>query len=208
MVSQGCQPIGERFIVTRAERNIIYELGGVQTLECLQNTIQALVDQQGQQAAMSLQVGIAIDEHRAHFERGDFLIRGLIGADRNSGGVAVSDVVEEGQTIQFHVRDTKAASEDLNILLAQDRVVHPDNIPKGALLFSCNGRGRRFFAEPHHDVTVVRERMGNIPIAGFFAGGEIGPVGGKNYLHGYTASMALFCEPSNPSSIPTEKVNR
>ncbi|UCE63421.1 MAG: FIST C-terminal domain-containing protein [Nitrospirota bacterium] len=197
VVSQGCQPIGERYVVTRAERNIIYELGGSRTLECLQQTIQSLVEQRGQQAAMALQVGIAVDEHRIHFERGDFLIRGLMGADRRSGGVAVSDVVQEGQTIQFHVRDMNAASEDLNLLLAQDRVAHPHEQPKGALLFSCNGRGRQFFMQPHHDVSTVRERTGDIPIAGFFAGGEIGPVAGKNYLHGYTASVALFCEATN-----------
>ena len=205
VVSQGCQPIGERYVVTRAERNIIYELGGVRTLECLQQTIQTLVELRGQQAVMALQVGVAIDEQRGHFQRGDFLIRGLVGADRQSGGVAVSDVVQEGQTIQFHIRDVNAASEDLNLLLAQDRVVHPHNRPKGALLFSCNGRGRRFFAQPHHDVTTVRERTGDIPVAGFFAGGEIGPVAGKNYLHGYTASVALFCEAQNPSPIPPER---
>ena len=194
IVSQGCQPIGERFMVTRAERNIIYELGGVSSLECLQQTIQTLVEQRGQEAAMALQVGIAIDEHRARFERGDFLIRGLMGADRRSGGIALSDVVQEGQTVQFHIRDVKAASEELNLLLAQDRVAHPLEHPKGALLFSCNGRGRQFFMKPHHDISTVRESTGDIPIAGFFAGGEIGPVGGKNYLHGYTASLALFCE--------------
>ena len=201
VVSQGCQPIGERYVVTRAERNIIYELSGMQTLECLQHTIQTLVNQRGQQAAMALQLGIAIDEHRANFERGDFLIRGILGADRSSGGVAVSDIVQEGQTVQFHIRDTKAASEDLNLLLAQDRIAHPDIQPKGALLFSCNGRGRQFFMQPHHDISAVRDRMGDIPIAGFFAGGEIGPVGGKNYLHGYTASVALFCEAVNSQSV-------
>ena len=194
LVSQGCQPIGERYVVTKAERNIIYELGGVQTLDCLQQTIESLVEERGQQAAMGLQVGIAMDEYRAHFDRGDFLIRGLLGADRSSGGVAVSDIVQEGQTIQFHIRDRNAASEDLHILLAQDRVANPKIEPKGALLFSCNGRGHHFFTQPHHDVTAVRDRVGNIPIAGFFAGGEIGPVGGKNYLHAYTASLALFCE--------------
>ncbi len=205
VVSQGCQPIGERYVVTRAERNIIYELGGVRTLECLQQTLQTLVEQRGQQAAMALQVGIAIDEHRTHFERGDFLIRGLVGADRRSGGIALSDVVQEGQTIQFHIRDMNAASEDLNLLLAQDRVSHPHDQPKGALLFSCNGRGRYFFAQPHHDISTVRERAGDIPVAGFFAGGEIGPVAGKNYLHGYTASVALFCEKGNPNFIQPEK---
>lgn len=194
IVSQGCQPIGERFVVTRADRNIIYEMGGVPSLNCLQQTIQTLVQQRGQQAAMALQVGIAIDEHRARFERGDFLIRGLMGADRRTGGIALSDVVQEGQTVQFHIRDMKAASEDLNLLLAQDRIGHPLQHPKGALLFSCNGRGSQFFLQPHHDISTVRERTGDIPIAGFFAGGEIGPVGGKNYLHAYTASVALFCE--------------
>ncbi len=194
IVSQGCQPIGERFVVTRADRNIIYEMGGVPSLNCLQQTIQSLVQQRGQQAAMALQVGIAIDEHRAQFERGDFLIRGLMGADRRTGGLALSDVVQEGQTVQFHIRDMKAASEDLNLLLAQDRIAHPLEHPKGALLFSCNGRGRQFFTQPHHDISTVRERAGDIPIAGFFAGGEIGPVGGKNYLHAYTASVALFCD--------------
>ena len=197
VVSQGCEPIGDRYVVTKAERNVIFELGGVPTLECLQQTIQTLAEQRGQQAAMALQVGIAIDEHRVHFERGDFLIRGIVGADRRSGGLAVSDVVQEGQTIQFHIRDMNAASEDLNLLLAQDRVAHPHSQAKGALLFSCNGRGRQFFMQPHHDVTTVRERTGDIPIAGFFAGGEIGPVAGKNYLHGYTASVALFCETTN-----------
>ena len=196
LVSQGCQPIGERYVVTKAERNIIYELGGVQTLECLQQAIESLVEERGQQAAIGLQVGIAMDEYRAHFERGDFLIRGLLGADRSSGGVAVSDIVQEGQTIQFHIRDRNAASEDLHGLLAQDRVANPKIQPKGALLFSCNGRGHQFFTQPHHDITAVRDRVGNIPIAGFFAGGEIGPVGGKNYLHAYTASLAMFCEPS------------
>ena len=205
VVSQGCQPIGERYVVTRAEGNIIYELGGSRTLECLQQTIQFLVEQRGQQAAMALQVGIAFDEHRIHFERGDFLIRGLVGADRRSGGLAVSDVVQEGQTIQFHIRDMNAASEDLNLLLAQDRVAHPHDQPKGALLFSCNGRGRQFFMEPHHDVSTVRQRTGDIPIAGFFAGGEIGPVAGKNYLHAYTASVALFCEEANPFPIHSER---
>ena len=194
VVSQGCQPIGERYVVTKSERNIIYELGGVPTLERLQQTLKALGEEGSRKAAMGLQVGIAMDECSPQFEQGDFLIRGVIGADQNSGGIAVSDVVKEGQTVQFHVRDAQAASADLNMLLAGDRLAHPGRIPKGALLFSCNGRGRRFFPHPHHDVTAVWERIGNIPIAGFFAGGEIGPVGGKNYIHAYTASIALFCE--------------
>lgn len=208
VVSQGCLPIGERYMVTKVDRNVIQELGGITPLERLETTLKALDEQEQQQAARGLQVGIAMDEHRSEFGQGDFLIRGLLGADRQSGSLAIADFVQEGQTIQFHVRDAHAASEDFHLLLSKERVTHPDNLPKGALLFSCNGRGKRFFETPHHDVATVQERMGAIPIAGFFAGGEIGPVGGKNYLHGYTASMALFYdEASSPSSSSTAPDN-
>ena len=195
LVSQGCQPIGERYVVTKAEKNIIYELGGMPTLERLQETLQGLGPERGKQVAMAVQVGVAFDEQRERFNRGDFLIRGLLGADQRSGGVAISDIVKEGQTIQFHVRDPQAASEDLNLLLAQDRLDYPHSPLKGALLFSCNGRGRRFFAEPNHDIAALQRQAEGIPVAGFFAAGEIGPVGGKNFIHGYTASAALFAEP-------------
>ncbi len=195
LVSQGCQPIGERYVVTKAERNIMYELGGVPTLERLQETLQGLGPERGKQVAMAVQVGVAFDEQRERFDRGDFLIRGLLGADQRSGGVAISDIVREGQTIQFHVRDPRAASEDFNLLLAQDRLDYPHSPLKGALLFSCNGRGRRFFAEPNHDIAALQRQVEGIPVAGFFAAGEIGPVGGKNFIHGYTASVALFAEP-------------
>ena len=198
LVSHGCRPIGERFVVTRAERNIIYELGGVPTLACLQETLRSLGPEAGQQAAMSVQVGVAFDEQRERLSRGDFLMRGLVGADQRSGGVAISEVVEEGQTIQFHVRDPKAASEDLNLLLAQDRLTYPQSALKGALLFSCHGRGQRFFAQPNHDIAALQRRTEGIPVAGFFASGEIGPVGGKNFIHGYTASVALFAGPDSP----------
>lgn len=200
VVSQGCLPIGERYVVTKVDRNVIQELGGIPPLERLETTLKALGEQEQQQAARGLQVGIAMDEHRSEFGQGDFLIRGLLGADRQSGSIAIGDFVQEGQTIQFHVRDAHAASEDFHFLLSKERMTHPDSLPKGALLFSCNGRGKRFFETSHHDVSTVQERMGAIPIAGFFAGGEIGPVGGKNYLHGYTASMALFYDgASRPS---------
>jgi small ligand-binding sensory domain FIST len=200
VVSQGCQPIGERFVVTKVDRNVIQELGGIPPLERLEATLKGLSEPEQQQAARGLQVGVAMDEHRSEFGQGDFLIRGLLGADRQSGSLAIADFVQEGQTIQFHVRDAQAASEDLQLLLSKERVTHPDCLPAGALLFSCNGRGQRFFKIPHHDVRVMQERMGAIPIAGFFAGGEIGPVGGKNYLHGYTASMALFYDASSHRS--------
>lgn len=194
VVSQGCRPIGERFLVTKAEKNVIHELGGEPALDRLQASVDSLDVEERRIAPRALHLGIVIDEHRARFDRGDFLVRNLIGADRETGSLAIGDMVKVGQTVQFHLRDARAASEDLNLLLADDRAKHPKP-PRGALIFSCCGRGRGLFGHPHHDVTVLRARSGNIPVAGFFAQGEIGPVGGSNFLHGYTASIALFSEP-------------
>ena len=198
VVSQGCQPIGERYVVTKVDRNVIQELGGIPPLERLENTLKALGESERQQAANGLQVGIAMDEHRAEFGQGDFLIRGLLGADRQSGYLAIADFVQEGQTIQFHIRDAEAAGADLNELLSKEVQESSNASPKGALLFSCCGRGHQFFQTPHHDVGALQQHLGPMPIAGFFAGGEIGPVGGKNFLHGYTASMALFYDSASP----------
>lgn len=194
VVSQGCRPIGAPYVVTKAEQNVIHELGGAPALERLQAVFESLGGDERHMAHRALHLGVVIDEHRDRFERGDFLVRNLIGADRGSGSVAIGDQVQEGQTVQFHLRDAQSASEDLNLLLADDRSRH--QAPLGALLFSCCGRGRGLFGRPHHDITAVRDREGDIPIAGFFAQGEIGPVGGSNFLHGYTASLALFSEPN------------
>jgi small ligand-binding sensory domain FIST len=196
VTSQGCCPIGERFVVTRAEQNLIFELGGVSALKRLQDVFESLGGAQRRDAHRALHLGIVIDEHGSHFERGDFLVRNLIGADQQAGAVAIGDVVQEGQTVQFHLRDAKSASDDLHILLAADRAAHR-NPPLGALLFSCCGRGEGLFGRPHHDSGVVQERLGPIPMAGFFAQGEIGPVGGRNFLHGYTASVVIFSEPDS-----------
>jgi small ligand-binding sensory domain FIST len=193
VISQGCRLIGDRFVVTKAEHNLIHELGGIPALERLQAVFESLPQEDRRHAHRALHLGIAIDEHRDRFERGDFLVRNLVGADQTTGAVAVGDIVQEGQTVQFHLRDAQSASEDLNVLLAADRAAHR-HPPLGALLFSCCGRGQGLFGRPHHDATATAERLGAIPLAGFFAQGEIGPVGGRNFLHGYTASMALFAE--------------
>ena len=183
VVSQGCQPIGERYVVTKVDRNVIQELGGVPPLERLEMTLKMLSEAERQQAASGLQIGIAMDEHRGEFGQGDFLIRGLLGADRQSGNLAIAEFVQEGQTIQFHVRDAQAAAEDLNGLLTQERMTNPRRIPRGVLLFSCHGRGQRFFETSHHDVAAVHRYLGPVPIGGFFAGGEIGPVGGGKIIY-------------------------
>jgi len=189
VVSQGCRPIGRPLVVTRAEANIIYELAGEPALERLVEMARGgmperdiLLINQG------LHIGLVIDEHQTEFTRGDFLVRNVLGADQENGAMAVGDRVDVGTTVQFHVRDAEAADEDLRELLAPRRA-------DAALLFSCNGRGTNLFPGPHHDAKVVGELLDDPPLAGFFAAGELGPVGSRNFLHGFTASLALFEEP-------------
>lgn len=190
VVSQGCRPIGNPYVVTKAERNIVYELAGKPALERLVEMVTggAIPEDDARLINSGLHLGTVIDEHKDRFERGDFLIRNVLGADREIGAIAVGDEVEVGSTVQFHVRDAASADEDLHAALAG----HGD--ADAALLFTCNGRGRRLFGVPHHDAEVFDEEVG-APVAGFFAAGEFGPVGGRNFLHGFTTSVALFRDP-------------
>jgi small ligand-binding sensory domain FIST len=185
LVSQGCRPIGRPYVVTRAEANFVHELGGQPALQRLQEVAAAASEADRELLRRGLHVGLVVDEHKAEFTRGDFLVRNLVGADRETGALAVGDRVAVGQTVQFHVRDADAADEDLRELLA-----HAD--ASAALLFTCNGRGRHLFGTPDHDAGLVEKMLGPIPLAGCFCAGEIGPVGGRNFLHGFTASLALF----------------
>ncbi len=191
VVSQGCRPIGQPFVVTRAEANVIQELGGAPPLKRLQEVFDSLSAQEQMMLRSGVHVGRVLSEYRDKFDRGDFLVRNVIGADPNTGAIAIGDFVRPGQTVQFHVRDEQSADEDLRSLLHAQQSTR-SNESRGALLFTCNGRGTRLFSCPDHDATCVQDELGNIPTAGFFAQGEIGPVGGQNFLHGFTASVALF----------------
>ncbi len=190
VVSQGCRPLGRPYVVTRAERNRVEELAGKSALERLQDCATAASDEDRELIRNGLHVGLVVDEHKAEFGRGDFLVRNVVGADPESGVLAIGDEVTVGQTVQFHVRDATAADEDLRALLAvHDAAGHDTN---GALLFTCNGRGRSFFGVPDHDAGVIDSLLGPLPLAGALCAGEIGPVGGRNFVHGFTASLALF----------------
>ncbi len=191
IVSQGCRPIGTPFVVTRAERNIIYELGGIPPLQRLQALYPELSPRDQQLVESGIHLGVVMNEYQEAFHRGDFLIVNVHGADRNSGALATSGLMRVGQTVQFHIRDAETADEDLGHLLDRYKsdVVAPN---RAALLFSCNGRGSRMFPTPDHDAAAIQRRLGPLPLAGFFAQGELGPVSGKNYIHGFTASIALF----------------
>ena len=191
VVSQGCRPIGKPMVVTRAEGNVIKELGRRSAIEVLRETFTTLDEADQALIRQGLHVGRVINEYQEKFGRGDFLIRNVMGAD-DEGGIGITDNVRVGQTVQFHVRDAATADEDLRTLLGEDRSKHPTGRIAGALLFSCNGRGTRLFPAPDHDATAIREALGPVPVAGFFAMGELGPVGGKNFVHGFTASLAIF----------------
>lgn len=189
VVSQGCRPIGQHHVITRADRNVIYELGGKPPLEWLRRMSMALNDRDRHLVQeQGLLIGCVINEYQKSFGRGDFLIRNLIGLDPTSGALAVNDLVRTGQTIQFHVRDAESASEDLQTLLEPVR----QRGAAGALLFSCNGRGTHLFSYRHHDARCVFDYGGGVPVAGFFCAGEIGPIGATNFLHGHTASVGYF----------------
>jgi len=184
IVSQGCRPIGQPFTITKSERNVIYELGGRPAVDRLNEIIESLNDDDRRLLSGGLHIGRVINEHRETFGRGDFLIRGVIGADRSVGAIAVGEPVEVGATVQFQVRDAGSADEDLRALL-------DGHDAPGALVFTCNGRGSHLFGKPGHDAEVVSELTG-AAVAGMFCAGEVGPVGDRNFVHGFTASVALF----------------
>ena len=189
VVSQGCRPIGNPYTVTAAEGPIITELAGRPPLRLLEEIVTALSAPEQVLVSRGLHVGLAIDEYKSELARGDFLIRAVTGVDEATGAIRVGDHVDVGTTVQFQVRDATTADQDLRESLLHARA---EGRPLGALLFTCNGRGSRLFDAPDHDATMISDLLGDIPLAGFFAAGELGSVGGKNFLHGFTASMALF----------------
>jgi small ligand-binding sensory domain FIST len=184
--------VGNPYTTTRADGNVIFELGGRPPLDRLRELAAALPARDRELLAQGVHLGMVIDEYQAEPGQGDFLIRGIAGTDPQSGAIAVGDEIAVGQTVQFHVRDAASADEDLRRTLEREAAALDGRRAGGALLFTCNGRGSRLFAEPDHDAGLLAEVLGEIPVAGFFCAGELGPVGGQNFLHAFTASIALF----------------
>ena len=193
IVSQGCRPIGDPYIVTGADGAVITELGGQPPLRRLREIVEGLHPDDQELVSHGLQIGIVVDEHLAAPGQGDFMIRALLGADSSTGAIEIGEAVEVGATVQFQVRDAAGADKDLRLAVERAGAQLPGR-PAGALLFTCNGRGRRMFGVADHDASTIEELLGEIPLAGFFAAGEIGPIAGRNALHGFTASMALFID--------------
>lgn len=210
LVSQGCKGFGPNLVVTGAQRNVIMTLGGRRALDVAREVVGSLPEGDRGQLRGGLFLGCVVDENKERFGRDDYLIRGVLGADEALGSIAVGDRVRVGQTVRFSMRDATTAHDDLAMLLDAQRLHDP---PAGALLISCNGRGTRLFGRPHHDAAAVQRafsppedaparakggsaidpaRPAPVPLAGFFAAGEIGPVSGRTCLHGHTACIAMF----------------
>jgi small ligand-binding sensory domain FIST len=194
VISQGCTPIGQPWTITKAERNFIQEIGNRPAYEVLAETVSRLSTEEQTKSRGNLFIGLVVNEYLDEFHRGDFLIRNLIGADPKTGVLAVGALPRIGQTIQFQRRDAEAGTEDVTLLLKRAHEELQGKSVYGGCLCSCNGRGRRLFGKPNHDASHVQAEFGPIGLAGFFCNGEIGPVGEKSFLHGYTASLALFVQ--------------
>jgi small ligand-binding sensory domain FIST len=190
LVSQGCRPIGEPLPVTSVDHNIIHSIGTRPAYQVLDEAFQSLNDREKERAKGNLFAGLAMREDREEFHRGDFLIRQILGADEGSGAVAVGAFPRVGQTLQWQLRDRQAADEDLRMLAGT--LAAQGAKPFASLVFACGGRGRGLFGSPNHDAGVLAEAFHPHASAGFFCNGEIGPVGGRNFVHGYTASALLF----------------
>jgi small ligand-binding sensory domain FIST len=178
-------------VITAAEGNEVQELASKPALERIKEAIADLSPYEKLLAAQGLLVGIVIDENQPEYGRGDFLVRGLVGVDEEGGTITVGEKVRVGQTVRLHVRDGDSADEDLRDALERQRRELPGP-PAGALIFTCNGRGSHMFGAPDHDAAALDEAFAGAPAAGFFCAGEIGPVGDRNFLHGFTATVAVF----------------
>lgn len=192
VVAQGARPLGEPMTVTRCDRHLISELDGVPAVQVLDTFFATLSPEDRALFQRGPLLGVGVDPAKETFRSGDFLIRNLLGLDRQRGVLGVGATLRPGQVVQFHARDASAASEELHELLGRYQREQGAEAPAGALMFSCLGRGSGFYGVPDHDSRVLREVLGPVPAGGFFCGGEIGPVHQRSFLHAYTSSIALF----------------
>lgn len=191
VVSQGCKPIGEPLTVTKAENNVIYSLGTRPAYEALESAFEGLTDGEKATAKGNLFAGLAGTEYVEDFKSGDFLIRNILGADPNSGAVVIGGFPRVGQTLQYQLRDKSSADADWRAAL-RHAALESGRPPVASLLFACAGRGAGLFGCKSHDASLLEEIVGSHSSAGFFGNGEIAPLGGRSYIHSYTAACALF----------------
>ena len=191
IISQGCRPIGNPMTITHAHKNIIYQIAGQSALKMLQELLISLPIKDQTLAQNALLVGLAMNEYQAEFKRGDFLIRNIVGIDPDKEALIVGALIKNGQTIQFQLRDSETSKEDLKYHLEHSAPTQ-DHLEKGAFLVTCCGRGKNLYGQANHDIRMIQSVKGPLPITGFFANGEIGPIGHKNFVHGYTSSLIII----------------
>jgi len=192
VVAQGCRPIGQAMRISKSERNMLLELDDTPPMEVLRNMLQTLPDRDQDLIRHSLFLGVVMDELIDDPVQGDFLIRNVVGMDQSTGALAIGEMLKEGQLVQFHLRDAETSADDLTAVLSRYADEHRENEIPGALLFSCLGRGEHLYGKPNHDTDLFRDKLGDVPLGGFFCNGEIGQVSGTTFLHGYTSSFGLF----------------
>ena len=192
VVAQGCRPIGSPMRISKSDRNMLLELDGQAPMEVLRNMMQVLPERDQELIRHSLFLGVVTDELIENPAQGDFLVRNVVGMDQSTGGLAIGEMLKEGQLVQFHLRDAETSTDDLQAVLTRYADEHRENDIPGALLFSCLGRGQYLYGRANHDTDMFRDKLGDVPLGGFFCNGEIGPVSGTTFLHGYTSSFGLF----------------
>lgn len=190
VVSQGCRPIGKPYTITEVNDNVLVSVGQRQAYDILEQAYETLEDDEREAARGNIFAGLAVNEYVEEYKRGDFLVRNIIGGDPAAGVLALGAWPRVGQTLQFQLRDSEAADEDFRIQCAEAQVDFGQ--PLASLLFTCGGRGLHMFGSPNHDAGIVEDVFGKVPASGFFCSGEIGPVGGTSFVHGYTAVAVLF----------------
>lgn len=205
VVAQGCRPIGKPLTVTACQGNILLELDGEPAIHKLKSVLEDLPPHDQELARNSLFLGVVMNEFKTDFKCGDFLIRNLVGLVPEAGAIVVGELLRQGRTVQFHLRDAATSSEDLRLMLKnycdRTRLSGAGAQAQGALLFSCLGRGKYLYGTKNHDSDIFREYVGEVPLTGFFCNGEIGPVGGTTFLHGYTSSFGLFRAKDSAGSL-------
>ena len=192
IVAQGCRPIGKPVKISKCDGTLLKEINEEPPLELLQKVYDGLDENDRKLVQTSLFLGIEMDPLKDNPQQGDFLIRNIMGVDREVGGIQIGALLREGQLVQFHLRDKAISAEDLDLMLNRYKVKEHSKNAAGALLFSCLGRGQYLYGKPNHDSDMFRAQLGDIPLGGFFCNGEIGPVGKTTFLHGYTSSFGIF----------------
>ena len=192
VVAQGCRPIGQPMRITQSRRNMLESLDGETPLNVLRGLYPTLSERDQGLMRNSLFLGVVMDEFIDEPQQGDFLIRNVMGMDDRSGSLAIGEMLKEGQLVQFHLRDADTSAQDLAAVLERYAGDNRENPVHGALLFSCLGRGQYLYGRPNHDTELFRDKLGAVPLGGFFCNGEIGPVSGTTFLHGYTSSFGIF----------------